>query len=88
MCGKAASGREGEVSDMDVDVDVDEEEDNENDGDESELLSQCVTLGCMEMVDGRLVIETVDLEEVDTIFSGLQEDSDPTEDANRHMHSD
>lgn len=87
MRSKAAGSKEAGVNDMDGD-DEDDEDDDElereiDGGDESELLlSQLVTLGCMEMIDGHLVIETADLGEVDAILAGLQEDSDLTEDGN------
>lgn len=84
MRSKTATSKEGEVNGMDLDGEGDDESEREveNDSGESELLSQLVTLGCMEMVDGRLLIETVDLEEVDAILVGLQEDLELTEDTN------
>ncbi|KAF7973929.1 hypothetical protein HWV62_13992 [Athelia sp. TMB] len=81
LLSKTASSKEGEGDKMDIDEEDEESEGEREDDDEpvGERLGQAVTLGCMEMIDGRLVIETMDLEEVDDIFADLEEDYDHTE---------
>lgn len=66
------------AADNSMDVDVGEsgsdsdEEDIEVEEGSRRVIGQTVTLGCMEMIDGELVIEMVQLEEVDDVFMELK----------------